>query len=107
MTYSLNALNASTSAKGKSRSAARPGMVARFGHEMLLLAGLLALVFWLASMLSYSPQDPAWSTSGAGHARLVAHWVGPGGAWLADARFFGFGISGWGVGLGSLQTRLS
>jgi len=44
MTYSLNALNASTSAKGKSRSAARPGMVARFGHEMLLLAGLLALV---------------------------------------------------------------
>ena len=75
MTYSLNALNASTSAKGKSKSAARPGMVARFGHEMLLLAGLLALVFWLASMFSYSPQDPAWSTSGAGHARLVANWI--------------------------------
>jgi S-DNA-T family DNA segregation ATPase FtsK/SpoIIIE len=107
MTYSLNALNASTSAKGKSRSAARPGMVARFGHEMLLLAGLLALVFWLASMLSYSPQDPAWSTSGAGHARLVANWMGRVGAWLADACYFGFGMSVWWLVLASLQTWLS
>src|SRR5256885_1071305 len=107
MTYSLNALTASTSAKGKSRSAARPGMVARFGHEMLLLAGLLALVFWLASMLSYSPQDPAWSTSGAGHARLVANWMGRVGAWLADACYFGFGMSVWWLVLASLQTWLS
>ncbi|MBN9324144.1 MAG: DNA translocase FtsK 4TM domain-containing protein [Delftia acidovorans] len=103
----MNALNASTSAKGKSRSAARPGMVARFGHEMLLLAGLLALVFWLASMLSYSPQDPAWSTSGAGHARLVANWMGRVGAWLADACYFGFGMSVWWLVLASLQSWLS
>src|SRR5260221_14238200 len=98
MTYSLNALNASTSAKGKSRSAARPGMVARFGHEMLLLAGLLALGFWLASILSYSPQDPAWSTSRAGHAPLGANWVGPVGAWPADARYFRFGMAVLGLG---------
>ncbi len=82
-------------------------MVARFGHEMLLLAGLLALVFWLASMLSYSPQDPAWSTSGAGHARLVANWMGRVGAWLADACYFGFGMSVWWLVLASLQTWLS
>ncbi|CAB5696014.1 DNA translocase FtsK [Delftia tsuruhatensis] len=107
MTYSLNALNASTSAKGKAKSAARPGMVARFGHEMLLLAGLLALVFWLASMFSYSPQDPAWSTSGAGHMRLVGNWMGRVGAWLADACYFGFGMSVWWLVLASLQTWLS
>ena len=107
MTYSLNALNASSSAKGKSRAVARPGMVARFGHEMLLLLGLLGLVFWLAAMLSYSAQDPAWSTSGAGHLRLVANWMGRVGAWLADACYFGFGMSVWWLVLASLQTWLS
>ncbi len=107
MSYSLNALNASSSAKGKSKAVARPGMVARFGHEMMLLLGLLALVFWLASMLSYSPQDPAWSTSGAGHLRMVANWMGRVGAWLADACYFGFGMSVWWLILASLQTWIS
>ncbi|KFJ12141.1 ftsK/SpoIIIE family protein [Delftia acidovorans] len=64
-------------------------------------------MFWLASMLSYSPQDPAWSTSGAGHARLVANWMGRVGAWLADACYFGFGMSVWWLVLASLQTWLS
>ncbi|MDR0203245.1 MAG: DNA translocase FtsK 4TM domain-containing protein [Delftia acidovorans] len=107
MTYSLNALNASSSGKGKARPTARPGMVARFGHEMVLLAGLLALVFWLAAMFSYSAQDPAWSTSGAGHLRLVGNWMGRAGAWLADACYFGFGMSVWWLVLASLQTWLS
>ena len=76
MTYSLNTLNASPGDK----SAARPAGP-RFGHEMSLLAGLLVLVFWLLALLSYSPQDPAWSTSGAGAAPLVRNWAGRVGAW--------------------------
>ncbi|WP_280187219.1 DNA translocase FtsK [Delftia sp. PS-11] len=107
MSYSLNALNALSSAKGKTKAVARPGMVARFGHEMLLLLGLLALVFWLASLFSYSQQDPAWSTSGTGHLPLVANWMGRIGAWLADACYFGFGMSVWWLVLASLQTWLT
>uniref|UniRef100_UPI00273827ED DNA translocase FtsK 4TM domain-containing protein n=1 Tax=Stenotrophomonas sp. YIM B06876 TaxID=3060211 RepID=UPI00273827ED len=59
MTYSLNTLNASSGGKSAPRSAA-----ARFGHELGLIAGLLALVFWLLALTSYSAQDVAWSTSG-------------------------------------------
>ena len=41
MTYSLNTLNASAAAKSSPRTGA-----ARFGHEIALVVGLLALVFW-------------------------------------------------------------
>ena len=60
MTYSLNTLNASSSGKSAPRSGA-----ARFGHEIGLVVGLLALVFWLLALVSYSAQDAAWSTSGS------------------------------------------
>ena len=89
MTYTLNALNGSS---GKSSS--RTGL-ARFGHEVSLIIGLLALVFLLLSLLSYSPQDAAWSTSGALQGPLVHNWVGRSGAWLADTCYFGFGFSVW------------
>ncbi|QKV54109.1 DNA translocase FtsK [Comamonas antarctica] len=89
MTYTLNALNSSS---GKSSS--RTGL-ARFGHEVSLIIGLLALVFLLLSLLSYSPQDAAWSTSGATQGPLVHNWVGRSGAWLADTCYFGFGFSIW------------
>ena len=45
MTYSLNTLNASESDKPPPRTA-----VARFGHEIALIVGILALVFWLLSL---------------------------------------------------------
>ena len=90
MTYSLNTLNASSAAKSQPRTGA-----ARFGHEIALLIGLLALVFWLLSLLSYSAQDAAWSTSGARDPRMVGNWAGRLGAWLADGSYFALGFSVW------------
>ena len=90
MTYSLNTLNASSSAK----SAPRTGAV-RFGQEIGLVVGLLALVFWLLALVSYSAQDAAWSTSGTRGDPLVANWAGRFGAWLADGSYFALGFSVW------------
>ena len=89
MTYSLNTLNASSG-----KSAPRSG-ASRFGHEIGLVLGLVALVFWLLALVSYSAQDAAWSTSGAGPGRLVSNWAGRFGAWLADGSYFALGFSVW------------
>ncbi len=89
MTYSLNTLNASSS-----KSAPRTG-AARFGHEIGLVLGLLGLVFWLLALVSYSAQDAAWSTSGAGNGQPLSNWVGRLGAWLADGSYFVLGFSVW------------
>ncbi len=104
MTYTLNASNASSSSKSKSRAAAPRYGVIRFSQEVLLLIGLLALVFWLMAMFTYSPQDAAWSTSGAGQRPFVHNWMGRVGAWLADACYFGFGMSIWWLVLAAVQT---
>ncbi|UCV00387.1 DNA translocase FtsK [Acidovorax radicis] len=90
MTYSLNTLNASAAAKSPPRTGA-----ARFGHEIGLVVGLLALVFWLLALVSYSAQDAAWSTSGASDTRMVSNWAGRLGAWLADGSYFALGFSVW------------
>ena len=89
MTYSLNTLNASSD-KGAPRSAG-----ARIGHELILLAGLFALLVWLLALISYSAQDPAWSTTGTGAAGLVHNWLGRVGAWVADVSYFLLGFSVW------------
>ncbi|MBQ0133147.1 MAG: DNA translocase FtsK 4TM domain-containing protein, partial [Comamonas sp.] len=89
MTYSSNALNAHPA-----KNAPRNGF-ARFGHEICLIAGALGLLFWLLAMLSYSMVDPAWSTSGSSDNPLVYNWMGRLGAMLADACYFGFGLSAW------------
>ncbi|MBS0317104.1 MAG: DNA translocase FtsK 4TM domain-containing protein, partial [Proteobacteria bacterium] len=65
----------------------------RFAHEVGLILGLLAIVFWLLAMLSYSPLDPAWSTSGYGGP--VRNWGGRIGAWIADGSYFLLGLSVW------------
>ncbi|QIL43412.1 DNA translocase FtsK [Acidovorax sp. HDW3] len=88
MTYSLNTLNASSAGK----AAARTG-IARVGQELSLVLGLVALVVWLLALLSYSPQDAAWSTSGTG--AMASNWVGRLGAWLADSSYFLLGFSCW------------
>jgi S-DNA-T family DNA segregation ATPase FtsK/SpoIIIE len=90
MTYSLNTLNASSSAKSAPRTGA-----ARFGHEIGLVVGLLALVFWLLALVSYSAQDAAWSTSGTRGDPRGANWGGRLGAWLADGSYFMLGFSVW------------
>ena len=89
MTYSLNTLNVSAGTPAP-RSAA-----ARFVQELVLIAGLLALIFWLLSLTTYSPQDAAWSTSGAAEGLLLANRAGRLGAWLADVSYFAFGFSVW------------
>ena len=89
MTYSLRTLQ---SAAPPAAPAPRSGW-RRFATEIGLLAGLVLLVFWLLSLLSYSPQDGAWSTSGAGGTLL--NKGGRPGAWLADVCYFGLGFSVW------------
>lgn len=88
MTYSLNTLTQDAPAA----SAPRAGL-ARFTHEVALVLGAAGLLFWLLALLSYSPQDPSFSTSGG--AVLVANWGGRLGAWLADASYFLLGYSAW------------
>ena len=90
MTYSLNTLNVSTGGQSAPRSAA-----ARLVQELVLVAGLLALIFWLLSLATYSPQDSAWSTSGTAGAQMMANRAGRLGAWLADVSYFAFGFSVW------------
>ena len=98
MTYSSNALNTPSS-----KNAPRNGL-ARFGHEICLIAGALALFFWLMALVSYSAVDPAWSTSGSSDDGLVSNWLGRLGALVADACYFGFGISVWWLVLIALST---
>ncbi len=89
MTYSLNTLNHPRAGDGpESRSG-----TGRFAHEIALVLGLVALVFWLLALLSFSAQDAAFSTSGSGAA--IRNWGGRVGAWLADASYFLFGFSVW------------
>ncbi|MDI1237052.1 MAG: DNA translocase FtsK 4TM domain-containing protein [Polaromonas sp.] len=98
MTYSLDTLNSRTSA-----AAGPAGGVKRFAHEVSLILGLLALVFWIGALLSYSPQDAAWSTTGSTEAAgalkagqaVTRNWGGRLGANLADASYFLFGFSVW------------
>ena len=90
MAYSLNTLNSASSGKAQPR-----GGVARFGHELALIAGLLAWLVWLLALVSYDAQDAAWSTSGLGDGRPLANWMGRLGAWLADGSYFLFGLSVW------------
>jgi len=102
MTYSLNTLNASSSSKSAPRTGA-----ARFGHEIGLVLGLLALVVWLLALASYSLEDAAWSTSGASDVHVLSNWVGRFGAWLADCSYFAFGFSVWWCAAAALRAWLS
>ncbi|MBE7939242.1 MULTISPECIES: DNA translocase FtsK [Ramlibacter] len=90
MTYSLHTLSDAAPARGA--SAPRQG-AARYAQEFALVLGAAALVFWMLALLSYSQQDAAFSTSGAGLA--PRNWGGRLGAWLADASYFVLGYSAW------------
>ena len=88
MTYTLRTLS-----RNAPQAAPSVTGVNRFTTELILAAGFMALGFWLIAMLSYSPQDEAWSTSGAGFG--VANHAGRLGAWLADMSYFLLGYSVW------------
>jgi len=88
MTYSLNTLNSARLAG----AAERPGW-RRFADELGFMASLALIVLWVLALVSYSPQDAAWSTSGAGGP--VLNRLGVLGAWLADGSYFLLGFSVW------------
>ena len=88
MTYTLHTLTSNAPQATPSATG-----VKRYATELALAAGFMALGFWLIAMLSYSPQDAAWSTSGAGFG--VANHAGRLGAWLADMSYFLLGYSAW------------
>ncbi|HNV60617.1 MAG TPA: DNA translocase FtsK 4TM domain-containing protein, partial [Rhodoferax sp.] len=88
MTYSLHTLQTASPPS----PATHKGM-GRFANEIALIAGFVLLALWLIAMLTYSPQDAAWSTSGAG--LPLANRAGRLGAWVADVSYFLLGFSVW------------
>ena len=88
MTYSLHTLQSSAP-----RTAAPATGLSRFGNEMALVAGFVLIGLWLIALLSYSPLDAAWSTSGTGAG--VLNRAGRVGAWMADMSYFLLGYSVW------------
>jgi S-DNA-T family DNA segregation ATPase FtsK/SpoIIIE len=88
MSYSINTLNSTRIANAQFRSGWR-----RFADEIFLVLGLLILIFWTSSMVTYSANDAAWSTSGSGGSLVNrAGWLG---AWVSDASYFALGYSVW------------
>jgi S-DNA-T family DNA segregation ATPase FtsK/SpoIIIE len=55
--------------------------------------GLVFLLFWVVALISYTPQDTAWTTSGTGAA--LVNRGGRLGAWIADVSYFLLGYSVW------------
>jgi len=88
MTYSLHTLHASPP-----KPEPAPTGMGRFASEIALIAGFVVLVLWLIALLTYSPQDAAWTTSGTG--LPLANRAGRLGAWLADVSYFLLGFSVW------------
>ena len=65
----------------------------RFARELALAAGALWLVLWWVALLTYSVNDPAWSTSG--RTAVAGNGFGAVGAWVADLSYFVLGYSVW------------
>ena len=93
MTFSLDTLTLAGQRAGNGNQPNTRQGAARFATEIALVAGFVFLVIWLLALLSYSPQDAAWSTSGTG--APIQNRGGRVGAWLADASFFLLGFSVW------------
>ena len=77
----------------------------RFGLELVLFGSALALMAFGLALFSYTPDDPAWSTSGR-HTH-TANWLGALGAWLADIAYYLMGASVWVIGAAWVRTWLA
>jgi DNA segregation ATPase FtsK/SpoIIIE, S-DNA-T family len=101
MTYSLDTLKSGSTPQRNAPTGRK------FAHEIGLIIGAVALVFWLLALLSHAAGDAAWSTSGSGASGAVRNWGGKLGAWLADSSFYIFGYSVWWCVLAAGLTWLS
>ena len=86
MTYSLNTLN-------NTQSSTEPTTSERLAQEIALVLGGLILVFWVLALVTYSSNDPAWSTTGL--SSVTRNWGGRIGANVADLSYYFFGFSIW------------
>ncbi|MEY4757153.1 MAG: hypothetical protein RJA34_2051 [Pseudomonadota bacterium] len=95
MTYSLNTLQHARSRTGAPKNVPAPPRTGlnRFAGELGLLLGAAGLVLWLLSLITYSPLDASWTTSGV--SGTLHNRAGRLGAWLADASYFSLGFSVW------------
>jgi DNA segregation ATPase FtsK/SpoIIIE, S-DNA-T family len=70
-------------------------------NEMIGFVGLSCAVLLTLSLLSYSPLDPSFNTSGpAAGVMPTRNWIGPVGAHMADAMFQVFGYAAFLVPIG-------
>ena len=88
MTYSIHTLHSN-----RSEPAPPPSSWERIANEGVLIVGLVCLLFWAVALISYAPQDTAWTTSGTGAA--IVNRAGRFGAWIADVSYFLLGYSVW------------
>ena len=88
MTYSIHTLHSN-----RSEPTPPPSSWERIANEGILVVGLVFLLFWVVALISYTPQDTAWTTSGTGAA--LVDLGGRLGAWIADVSYFLLGYSVW------------
>ncbi len=88
MTYLIHTLHTN-----RSEPALPPSSWERIANEGVLVVGLVFLLFWVVALISYTPQDTAWTTSGTGAA--LVNRGGRLGAWIADVSYFLLGYSVW------------
>jgi S-DNA-T family DNA segregation ATPase FtsK/SpoIIIE len=105
MTFSLDTLTLPGKRSAPAQQSVGQQVTSRYVSELSLVAGLLLLVLWLLALLSYSPLDAAWSTSGNG--APLQNRVGRLGAWLADVSFFLSGFSVWWCVAAAIRAWLS
>ena len=75
--------------------------IANLINDTLWLLGLVATIYLMISLASFSMNDPAWSRS-VPQQNTLYNMGGLFGAYLADIRYYLFGLSFWWVVIASL-----
>jgi DNA segregation ATPase FtsK/SpoIIIE, S-DNA-T family len=108
MTFSLGTLRgeaSATSSKPRGDAAAAASQPMSLRRQFGLVVAGIAWLLGLLALLTYSSNDAAFTTSGAGE--VVSNKVGRAGAWLADFAYFMLGHSVWWLPLVTARTWLS
>jgi DNA segregation ATPase FtsK/SpoIIIE, S-DNA-T family len=101
MTFSLGTLRGEAAAA----SAAGTAQPMSLRRQIGLVAAGIAWLLGLLALVTYSPQDAAFTTSGLGDG--VHNKVGRAGAWLSDFAYFMLGHSVWWLPLATARMWLS